>query len=63
MAILKKLIPNLVELNFNNLTFLGNRDIDENITMHDILVQLIQCTGGVGSKLMKLKLSNINLHS
>ena len=36
---------------------------DGNLTVQDILYNLIQATGKGKPKLMKLKLSNINLHT
>ena len=61
---LLKLIPNLVELVFNNITFLGDRRTQHgDLTIQDILYCLIKAAGCAKSKLMKFKLSNINLHT
>ena len=54
----------MFDLNLNNITFVPG--IDEHgvkKTSHDVLTEILTCSGMVGVNLIKLKLSKINLRN
>jgi len=62
MQRLVKLVPKMVELVFNNVTFAGQRSEREDVSIQDVLHNILKAIGTKGSKMMKLKLSSINLN-
>ena len=66
MVRLVKLVPNMVELVLKNVSFTGNRmgkgKEKENMTPQDIYINILKVIGVSTSKILKLKLSSINLN-
>ena len=62
---LRQLIPNLICLNLSNLTMhaCASKDKEQDYTPHQLIENVLYCTAYQGSKLMQLKLSNINLRN
>ena len=62
MLALEKLIPKVCEVVLNNIHFIGMRKEGVDIAKNDIIERLLSSIDQDASKIMKFKISNINLN-
>ena len=62
MLALEKLVPKVCEVVLNNVHFIGMRKDGIDITKNDIIDRLLSSIDQESSKIMKFKISNIDLN-
>ena len=63
MLRLEKIIPHLFELVLNGIHFVVSRVNGKNYSLHDIMYRILLATTKSYTRMMKLKITNINLNT